>query len=51
MGQFYTAQNIFQLQPFLDWHNQIPESKRKVTLEPFAGKNGLIEMLKSVHFF
>lgn len=49
MGQFYTAQNIFQLQPFLDWHNQIPESKRKVTLEPFAGKNGLIEMLKSAN--
>lgn len=45
LGQFYTAENIFELEPFKQWWNAIPEVKREVVLEPFAGKNGLIEML------
>lgn len=44
-GQFYTQQNIFELRPFKDWFMNIPENKRKVVLEPFAGSNGLIDML------
>lgn len=45
-GQFYTQQNIFDLEPFKEWFFAIPENKREVILEPFAGSNGLIIMLE-----
>lgn len=44
-GQFYTQQNIFELKPFKDWFLSIPKNKRQVILEPFAGGNGLVDML------
>lgn len=47
LGQFYTEENIFKLKPFLSWWESIPLEKRAVVLEPFAGKNGLIEMLQN----
>lgn len=46
-GQFYTQQNIFELKPFKEWFLNIPENKRKVVLELFAGSNGLIDMLSN----
>lgn len=45
-GQFYTQYNIFCLDPFKNWFNNIPENKKKVILEPFAGSNGLIKLLE-----
>lgn len=49
LGQFYTNQNIFMFDAFVEWHNNIPEEKKHITLEPFAGKNGLIDMLSKAN--
>lgn len=45
LGQFFTKKNIFKNKIFQDWFNLINEDSRKTILEPFAGKNGLIDML------
>lgn len=48
-GQFFTKKNIFKNKTFLKWFRAIESNKRKNILEPFAGKNGLIDMLKELN--
>jgi hypothetical protein len=45
LGQFFTKKNIFKNKIFQNWFLSISEKSRKTILEPFAGKNGLIDML------
>jgi hypothetical protein len=45
LGQFYTNKNIFRHPAFIEWFNNIPESQKETVLEPFAGKNGIVNML------
>ena len=46
-GRFYTAGNPFTLAPFREWadHASLPGKR---VLEPFAGANGLIRMLREL---
>lgn len=45
IGQYFTNKNIFNNEIFISWFNSIPIQYRLNILEPFAGKNGLINML------
>ena len=46
-GRFYTAGNPFTLTPFREWASHIGLPGKRV-LEPFAGANGLIRMLREL---
>ena len=46
-GRFYTAGNPFTLAPFQEWADRIGLPDKRV-LEPFAGANGLIRMLREL---
>ena len=46
-GRFYTAGNPFTLTPFRDWAKRAGLPDRRV-LEPFAGANNLIRMLREL---
>ena len=46
-GRFYTAGNPFTLTPFREWASHIGLPEKRV-LEPFAGANGLIRMLREL---
>lgn len=46
-GRFYTEGNPFVLKPFKEWVARYRLESRPI-LEPFAGKNGLIDALKEV---
>ena len=46
-GRFYTAGNPFALAPFRDWAERAGLPSKRV-LEPFAGANGLIRMLREL---
>lgn len=48
LGQYFTSKNIFKNKIFLDWFNSIPKDDKEIILEPFAGKNGLIDMLNEI---
>lgn len=51
LGQFYTDYNPFKHKVFVKWFKKaLKESEDKV-LEPFAGSNNLIEMLKEDFIF
>ncbi len=45
-GRYYTRANPFSLLPFLEWAAEIGLSAETI-LEPFAGRNDLIEMLRA----
>ncbi len=46
IGQHFTNKNIFEHPIFKNWLNvALKKSKNKVILEPFAGKNSIINML------
>lgn len=49
-GQFFTERNIFKLKAFEKWFHNIPLMKRQVVLEPFAGSNNIISLLKECEF-
>ncbi len=49
LGQFFTQKNIFHNKVFLKWFKSIPNDKKNNILEPFAGKNGLINMMKELN--
>lgn len=49
LGQFYTQKNIFKNKVFISWYKSIDGKLRDTILEPFAGKNGLIEMLDDIN--
>ena len=46
-GQFFTVKNPFNNEGFLDWAKKC-DLKNTTILEPFAGSNNLIEMLKDM---
>lgn len=48
LGQYYTQGNPFGHPAFLAWA-QTADLAQTVVLEPFAGANGLIDMLQSAH--
>ena len=48
-GQFFTKRNIFKLTPFKNWWNLIPEKYKDNILEPFAGSNNIINLLKEIN--
>ncbi len=48
-GQFFTKRNIFNLNPFKNWWNIIPIKSKNKILEPFAGANNIISLLKEVN--
>lgn len=45
-GVYYTTGNLFSLKPFLNWAKQIHLEENNI-LEPFAGANNIIKMLKN----
>ena len=48
-GQFFTKTNPFELKPFEDWFDNIPEDTgKKDFLEPFAGENNLPKMIREL---
>jgi hypothetical protein len=48
VGQFFTEKNVFVHLAFKKWWSMIPSKDKKQVLEPFAGKNGIVEMLKQI---
>lgn len=44
-GRYYTTSNPFNLKPFKIWARKIKMTENKI-LEPFAGSNNIIKMLK-----
>ena len=44
-GRYYTTKNPFKLKPFKKWAKHIKITEHKI-LEPFAGANNIIKMLK-----
>jgi hypothetical protein len=48
-GQYFTQYNPFENDGFLEWAEQC-NLKNQTILEPFAGANNLIEMLKNMGF-
>lgn len=46
-GQYFTTQNPFRNQAFIDWSRECDLTSSTI-LEPFAGRNDLIEMLKEM---
>lgn len=47
-GQFFTIYNPFFVSPFYEWFESIPESKREVILEPFAGSNNIVKLINEL---
>lgn len=45
LGKFYTVNNPFELKPFRDWFNSIPDIEEAVILEPFAGANNIVKLM------
>lgn len=50
LGIFYTHRNIFKSVAFIKWFNQIPKEKKENILEPFAGSNGIINLLDKLGY-
>lgn len=49
LGQFFTKKNVFKNEVFLNWFKSINEGSKQTILEPFAGKNGLIDMMNELN--
>lgn len=47
-GQFFTTQNPFHLSPFKEWLQTTPVSVGGTILEPFAGANNIVQMLRDI---
>jgi hypothetical protein len=45
-GQFYTKGNPFTNKVFKKWFNSIPDVSNKTFVEPYAGANNIIKLLK-----
>ncbi|WP_143279572.1 hypothetical protein [Burkholderia cenocepacia] len=45
-GQFYTISNPFHSQLFLSWFKSIENYSGEILLEPFAGANNIVDMVK-----
>ena len=49
-GQFFTTGNPFGLRPFRRWFDAIPGVGAEVLLEPFAGANHLVRLMRSAGY-
>lgn len=49
-GQFFTITNPFNINIFFQWMELIPENKKETILEPFAGANNIVKMIKDLGF-
>lgn len=49
-GQFFTIVNPFDIDVFKQWFELIPEGKRRNLLEPFAGSNNIVKMIKELGY-
>lgn len=49
-GQFFTITNPFNIDIFYKWMKLIPERKKIYLLEPFAGANNIVKMIKDLDF-
>ena len=49
-GQFFTTTNPFNADPFHKWFKTIPAVKELVLLEPFAGANNIVGMLRDLGY-
>lgn len=47
-GQFFTTENPFTSRPFVSWLKATGLSPSARWVEPFAGENGIIEMMRAV---
>lgn len=47
-GQFFTVTNPFISNPFYVWFESIPEEKKKIIIEPFAGSNNIVKMINDL---
>lgn len=47
-GQFFTTTNPFFLEPFYDWFRSTPAFSGRPILEPFAGANNIVKMIRDV---
>lgn len=45
LGQYFTVGNPFELTPFKQWFNSIPNLDNEIILEPFAGSNNIPRLL------
>lgn len=50
LGKFYTTQNIFSYPHFQEWFELALKKSKNLVLEPFAGSNNLIKMLKDQNY-
>lgn len=48
-GQFYTISNPFKNRLFFNWYESIPEEKKNIILEPFAGANNILQLIEDVN--
>lgn len=47
-GQFFTITNPFDIDPFYEWMRLI--SEKEILVEPFAGANNIVKMIKDLGF-
>lgn len=47
-GQFFTVTNPFSCNSFFEWLKSIPKWDKATYLEPFAGSNNIVSMLRSL---
>ena len=50
LGQFFTITNPFSIDVFYKWMKLIPQEKKENLLEPFAGANNIVKMIKDLGF-
>ena len=50
LGQFFTTTNPFSIHIFHEWFSLIPEEKKDPLLEPFAGANNIVKMIKDLGY-
>ena len=48
LGQFFTIANPFHNNAFYEWWNSIPEEKKRIIIEPFAGANNICCLINSI---
>ena len=47
-GQFFTVTNPFISNPFYMWFESIPNEKKRIIIEPFAGSNNIVKMINDL---
>jgi hypothetical protein len=50
LGQFFTTTNPFSVDIFHEWFSLIPENKKEILLEPFAGANNIVKMIQDLGY-